>query len=148
MRRRLAHLVGTFFYVGFVPVVPATWTSLVVGLLYLLVPLQGWWLQGGFLVLCLLAGVPACTALEEDFGPDPKQATVDEAAGMAVSLLGVAPTPIHALLAFVLFRFFDVVKPWPGRRAEHLPGGWGVMADDVVAGLYTRAAMAVILWWI
>ena len=115
------------------PVIPATWTSLVVALLFLVVPLEPLGFQLPFL-------------LEEEFGDDPKQATMDEAAGMAVSLLAVPLTPLNVLAAFVLFRVFDVIKPPPARAAESLPGGWGIMADDVLAGIYARLAMVVWLW--
>ena len=148
MRRAFGHIFGTFFGVGFVPVVPATWTSLVVALLFLVVPLTELRFQLSFLAFTLILGVPACGFLEEEFGEDPKQATMDEAAGMAVSLLAVPLNPLNVLVAFVFFRVFDVVKPPPARAAESLPGGWGIMADDVLAGIYARLAMAVWLWLI
>ncbi len=147
MQRRFGHVFGTFFGVGFLPVVPATWTSLVVALLFLVVPLQDLSLQLAFLAFTLLTGVPACGILEREFGEDPPQATMDEAAGMAISLLAVPLTPLNVLVAFVLFRLFDVIKPPPARVAERLPGGWGIMADDVLAGIYARLAMVVWLWW-
>lgn len=146
MRRRFGHVLGTFFGVGFIPVIPATWTSLVVAILFLLVPIADLRWQLAFLVFTLLTGVPACSALEEEFGEDPKQATMDEAAGMAITLLAVPLDPLNVGIAFVLFRVFDVIKPWPGRAAESLPAGWGIMADDLVAGVYARVAMAVWLW--
>jgi len=146
MRRRFGHVLGTFFGVGFIPVIPATWTSLVVALLFLLVPIDDLSWQLGFLIFTVVTGVPACSALEEEFGEDPKQATMDEAAGMALSLLAVPLTPLNVGVAFILFRIFDVLKPWPGRAAEDLHGGWGIMTDDLVAGVYARIVMAVWLW--
>ncbi len=146
MRRRFGHVLGTFFGVGFIPVIPATWTSLVVALLFLLIPIAELRWQLAFLAFTLITGVPACAALEEEFGEDPKQATMDEAAGMALTLIAVPLTPVNVAIGFVLFRVFDVLKPPPARAAEGLHGGWGIMTDDVVAGIYARIVMAGWLW--
>ncbi len=146
MKHLFGRIFGTFFGVGFVPVVPATWTSLVVALLFLLLPLNDLRLQSLFVLLALVTGIPACGYLEEEYGRDPKQATMDEAAGMAISLLAVPLNPLNVFVAFLLFRVFDVLKPQPARWAESLPGGVGIMADDLIAGIYARAAMAVFLW--
>lgn len=147
MSRFLAHTVGTFFGVGHIPVIPATWTSLAVALVVYFTQLD---LVGQlvFLALSLVLGVPACTALEREYGKDPKQATVDEVAGQLITLLGVPLTPAVVGLAFFLFRIFDVLKPPPARRFESLPHGWGIMADDVMAGIYARLTLAVLLWLI
>lgn len=136
---------GTFAGVGHVPVVPATWTSLVVAILYGLFGWSSWPVQIGLLVLFTVTGVVACGGLEREYGSDPKQATMDEAAGMAVTLLGVAPTWPALAVGFVLFRIFDVIKLWPARRLESLPGGWGIMADDLAAGVHARVVLAVLL---
>jgi phosphatidylglycerophosphatase A len=145
MKRILTHLFGTFAGVGHIPVVPATWTSLVVALLvYFIGPQDPWW-QALAVVLFTVTGVPACGALEREYGEDPKQATMDEAAGMMLTLLAVPLTPITVGVGFVLFRVFDVFKPFPARRLEALPGGWGIMADDLAAGVWARAGMALLL---
>jgi phosphatidylglycerophosphatase A len=142
----IGRIFGTFFGVGYIPVVPATWTSLVVAALYCFVPLlhtaPG---QAAFFLLNLIVGIPACGALEKLYGEDPKQATMDEACGMAVAMLGVPPTLGNCAVAFLLFRAFDVLKPPPARRLEDLPGGAGIVLDDVAAGIYTRVAMLVYL---
>ena len=138
----LGRVFGTFFGVGFVPVVPATWTSLVVAVLYYYVPaLHGAIGQTSFFLATLLVGIPACGALERLYGTDPKQATMDEACGMAVAMLGVPPSFLHCAVAFFAFRAFDVLKPPPARRLEDLPGGMGIMLDDVAAGVYARVAV-------
>ena len=72
-------------------------------------------------------------------------AVVDEIVGMWVTLVGLPFGPATALLGFVLFRVMDVVKPWPARNLEGLPDGWGIMADDVAAGIYAHLALRVIL---
>jgi phosphatidylglycerophosphatase A len=146
MRKLLGQLVGTCLGIGHVPVVPATWTSLFVAIVFLLVPEQGWVQQLVCLLLVVALGVPACSWLEQRYGHDPKQATADEVAGMLLALFAVPPTWPHVAAAFVLFRVFDVLKLPPARQAERLPGGLGIMADDLVADLQTRIAMVVVLW--
>ena len=136
---------GTFGGVGHIPVVPATWTSLVVAVLYGLFDWSQWPVQIGLLVFFTVTGVIACGGLERRYGPDPKQATMDEAAGMAVTLLGSVPTVPTLAVGFVLFRIFDVIKLWPARRLESLPGGWGIMADDIAAGVHAWIVLQLLL---
>ncbi len=106
--------------------------------------------------LVLLSSI-ACVALgkftEETFGKkDPGQCTIDEWAGQAVALLALPVTygnfklaAISVGVAFVMFRLFDITKPFPARRAEKLPLGWGVLVDDLVAGVYANIAAQFIL---
>ena len=76
---------------------------------------------------------------------DPSYVVIDEVAGQMVTFLLRPDAPWRWLLAgFVLFRIFDVLKPFPAGRAEGLPGGWGVMTDDVVAGVYSLVVVAVL----
>jgi phosphatidylglycerophosphatase A len=88
-------------------------------------------------------GVWAAGRAERFFGrTDPGQIVIDEVVGQMVTFVARPEAPWKWLLAgFVLFRIFDVVKPFPARRAEHLSGGWGVMTDDVIAGVYSLAAL-------
>lgn len=147
MSLRFGQIFGTFFGVGFIPVIPATWTSLVVAMLYYWLPqLHSVPGQVIFAAATLVIGIPACTALEKRYGEDPKQATMDEACGMGVALLGVEITLLNVMAAFFLFRFFDIVKPQPARKLEELHGGLGVMLDDVAAGVYTRVAMLIFVY--
>ena len=103
--------------------------------------LQGWAYLGVLAGLCALAVASSHAAEKlQVFGgrPDPGQIVIDEAAGMLIALWGLG-APIswwQAGLAFAAFRFFDIVKPWPIDLCQRLPGGWGVVADDVAAGLY------------
>jgi phosphatidylglycerophosphatase A len=79
---------------------------------------------------------------------DPGRVVTDEVAGMWVSLLGLPLTGVTAAAAFVLFRIFDVFKPYPARDLERLPGGWGIMCDDVMAGIYANLLLrAGLLAW-
>ena len=143
MRRIFDHVFGTVLGLGHIPVVPATWTSLAVAAAIWAVQLDTLWMQLVVLVVFVVTGIPACGGLERRYGEDPKQATADEAAGQTITLLGVPLDPLTVLVGFVLFRFFDVVKPPPARALESLHGGLGIMADDLMAGVYARIALQV-----
>lgn len=88
-------------------------------------------------------GVWAAGRAEESFGrTDPGEVVIDEVVGQIVTFLGRPQVSWRWLLAgFLLFRLFDVIKPFPARRAEKLHGGWGIMLDDVAAGVYSLAAL-------
>lgn len=96
-----------------------------------------------FTVLVTLLGVWSGTAVEPYWGKDDKKVVIDEVSGMCVSLLFIPVTYGYVLAGLVLFRFFDIRKPLLIRRTENLPGGWGVMMDDVVAGIYTNLLLQI-----
>lgn len=89
-------------------------------------------------------GIWSSGEVEQFWGKDSSRVVIDEVAGMCVSLLFIPVTPGYVVAAFVLFRFFDIVKPFYIRRTEKLPKGWGVMLDDVVAGIYANILLQ--LW--
>lgn len=93
----------------------------------------------------IVLGVWSSTQVEEIWGIDNKRVVIDEIAGMLVSVLLLPVTIPTFVAAFILFRFFDIVKPLYIRRLEKLPKGWGVMADDIAAGLYTNLLLHIIL---
>lgn len=147
MRNTFDQIVGTVCGLGHIPVIPATWTSLAVALLlWALSHFAGLGLatQIGLLVFFTFAGIPASSGLERRYGEDPKQATVDEAAGQTLALIGLPLDLVTVGLGFLFFRIFDVLKPWPARRLESLHGGVGIVADDLAAGVYARVVMQ--LW--
>ena len=92
-------------------------------------------------ILMTVIGVWSATVVEKEWGKDSSKVVIDEFAGMSVSLLWL---PIHfkyVIAAFILFRFFDIVKPLFIRKMEDLKGGWGVMMDDILAGIYTNIVL-------
>jgi len=94
----------------------------------------------------LVIGILSAGAVENEWGPDSHKVVIDEVAGMLITLLFMAPTLVHMIAGFVLFRFFDIVKPLGIRKTEGLPGGWGVMADDVLAALYSLAILQTLVY--
>lgn len=140
----LEKIIGTFFFTGFFPFAPATFASAVFCLLYALLPGGEWMAHPLVLLLTLVVSIPVATRLERRYGHDPSCAVIDEVVGLQVILVAARPTAVGVLLVFFLFRLFDIVKPFPARRSQDLPGGFGVVADDVLAGIYTRLALVVI----
>jgi phosphatidylglycerophosphatase A len=100
-------------------------------------------------ILATALGVPAATRIEQESGrEDPGHVVIDEVAGQWLTLVVCKPDWQHALVALALFRLFDVTKPWPIRKLEALPGGWGIMLDDLAAGVLGLIVLAVIQqWW-
>ena len=96
------------------------------------------------LVLTLL-GIWSATMVETEWGKDSNRVVIDELLGMWISVFLIPAELKYIALAFVLFRFFDIVKPLYIRKAEALPGGWGVMADDVLAGVYSNILMHLVV---
>ena len=146
----------TWFGTGMLRPAPGTWGSLAgaglaVAVLLLLGPSVGRWALGAGVLLTTIAGVACAPAAIRHFGvADPSQIVIDEVAGvwLAVVILPshLLATPVLAAVAcFLLFRVFDIAKPWPVTWCEHLPGGWGIMADDLVAGILAGALTIALL---
>jgi phosphatidylglycerophosphatase A len=134
--------------IGLFPWVPATLASLVVATLCRLWPPTPAMVGLGAVALLLL-GAPAATTAERLQGEeDPRNVVIDEVAGQWLTFVWVAPTTLAlAAAGFVLFRFFDITKPFPIRRLERLPRGWGIMADDLLAGLYAAVVLGLARRW-
>jgi phosphatidylglycerophosphatase A len=102
--------------------------------------------QAVAIVVALVAGSWSAGAAERHFGRrDPGQVVIDEVMGMLVTMFGVGTGWPGALAGFLFFRAADIVKPFPANRLERLPGGLGVMADDLMAAVYANLALRVLL---
>ena len=101
--------------------------------------------QLAFFLVVLVVGVLVSSQLEPEWGKDSNRIVIDEVAGMCCTLLFVPHQLSFAIAGLVLFRFFDIVKPLYISVTEKLPRGWGVMADDVVAGIYANLLLQVIV---
>jgi phosphatidylglycerophosphatase A len=153
-----AWTIATFFGSGLGRPGPGTWGSVLAVLLW---AAYGWlahpsataFLIATFIAIALavVLGVPAATIVEREAGrKDPGFVVIDEAAGQWIALLFAPFDWKHAVAALVLFRLFDITKPFPIRRLERLPEGWGIVFDDLGAGLYALAVMGLLaaLHWI
>jgi phosphatidylglycerophosphatase A len=145
-----ARILATFFGVGLFPLVPGTAASAVAALFYKLVLHGlGWPLYVLLVGGLFLAGTAASKTYAAELGrPDPGRIVIDEVCGQLIALAFLPSGWLAVGLAFALFRFFDIIKPWPIRKLERLPGGWGIMADDVGAGLAAAAVCRFILLFV
>jgi phosphatidylglycerophosphatase A len=148
--------VATFFGSGLLKPGPGTWGSVAALLLWAALGI-GAHAPASTLLFALIAGVtlsialgvPAATVAARESGrKDPGFVVIDEVAGQWIALLGSPGDWKHGLIALALFRLFDITKPWPARQLEVLPEGWGIVFDDVAAGLYAWGVAAILRLWI
>ena len=130
---------ATFFYLGKLPFAPGSWGSLGALLLWVLLPVT-FSVHLPVIIILFVLGVYSSNKMAKYLNDhDPSEVVIDEAVGMGISLFMLPHSFGLYLLAFVLFRIFDVLKPSFIYRVQDLPGGWGIMLDDVLAGLFTLA---------
>ena len=155
-KTRWAWTVATFFGAGLGKPGPGTWGSVAAVLLWAALAL-GFHPSTQTLLLTLVAGivlsvglgVPAATIAARESGKkDPGFVVIDEVAGQWITLLFCPADWRHGLIALILFRLFDITKPFPVRRLESLPDGWGIVFDDVAAGLYALGVASLLRIWI
>jgi phosphatidylglycerophosphatase A len=104
-------------------------------------------MQALAIVVVVAAGIWSASIAERHFGrTDPGEVVIDEVAGMLVTLFLNPVGWVGAVVGFLLFRAGDIVKPFPARRLERLHGGFGIMADDVMAGIYANLALRLCIW--
>ena len=144
--RWLIKVVATLFYSGYAPLAPGTAGSVLAALFYYyLCSSLGvlHWLA--VLAAAFAAGVYTSTCMERQWGKDPGRVVIDEGVGYLVTVAFLPHSLAVAAAGFFLFRVFDVVKPPPVRQLERLPGGWGIVLDDVMAGVYGNLLIRVAL---
>jgi len=139
--KSLIRAIATLGPIGHSPVAPATGASFVVALVGWFLPAQPLPIAIGALLAGSLVSIWICGEAEKQLGHDAHPIVLDELIGQSVALLLVPKDPLAYFAAFALFRVFDVWKPLGARQAQHLPGGIGIVTDDVIAGL---AACAVV----
>ena len=144
---RFGLFIATCGYIGYVPVAPGTFGSAVGLALFALIRWSGSTaIELGVIVLLLALGVWSGNVAERHFRQvDPGPVVLDEVAGMLITLALIPVTVSGAIVGFLIFRLFDVIKPWPANRLEALPGGLGMMADDAMAAVYGNIAMRLLI---
>ena len=144
INRRLTLWVATGSYVGYSPIAPGTCGALLGFMVFLLlarmpIALYGLVLAGVILLGVWISGEAEHFLRQKDASP----IVIDEIAGMLVTYMAVPVSPIPLICGFICFRLFDIFKPFP--RIETLPAGWGVMCDDLLAGLLAQGCIRVII---
>jgi phosphatidylglycerophosphatase A len=148
-RTRLNDLIvflATGCFSGFLPRMPGTWGTFAATPLVMVVHRGPWWVQGAATGIFFVIAVWIAGRGEDLLGArDAPSIVIDEMCGFLVSLLWLPLTPLTLGAGFLLFRFFDIIKPPPIRSLERrLPGGWGVVMDDVGAGIYTMIVLRLV----
>ena len=141
--KRLALFIATCGYLGYAPLAPGTVGSAAgVALFYAIRATGSVTLEIAAILILLIAGIWSATIAEEHLGGlDPGPVVIDEVVGMLITLALLPVNATGVIVAFVVFRILDVIKPWPAGRFEALPGGLGVMADDTMAAVYGNLIM-------
>lgn len=144
--RNPAHFLACGFGSGAAPVAPGTFGTLAAIPLYLLLEPLALWTYLAVTTLLFLVGIGLCDTTARDFGVHDHGGIVwDEIVGYLVTMIAAPPGWIWIVLGFFLFRFFDILKPWPIRRLDRgVGGGLGIMVDDLLAGVYAALALNLI----
>ncbi len=128
---------GSGMLTGYLKGPTGTYGSAVALLIYLIPGVENLYFLIPLIILTSIYGIWVCGKFEHLYGEDPKEATIDEFAGMWISLIGAPKEAGYLIAAFLIWRVLDIVKPFPARNFEKIKGGTGVMADDIMSGIYT-----------
>ena len=124
-----------------------TVAALLYCIIWLLLPavyVNSFW-QATVALLIIFIGTWSAEQVEKDWGKDSSKVVIDEVAGMAITLLYAPHNMMYLLIGLGLFRFFDILKPFGIRSLEKIPGGWGVMADDILSGVYAFVIVRIVM---
>jgi phosphatidylglycerophosphatase A len=130
-------LIGSGFYTGYIPIASGTFGSIAAIAIYLIPGFEKLEIIVPAIILFFLYGLVVSTKFEKVYGKDPSQCTVDEVVGTWISLIALPKTFLIILTSFLIWRTLDIIKPFPARTSEKLPGGLGIMIDDVISAFYT-----------
>ena len=146
MKNKFANWFSTIFKIGYMPIAPGTWGSLVALLIwYVIIGYISTITLIGLIVIIFVFGVYVSGITESNFNKkDPSVIVIDEWVGQWIALLFLQKSLLWGLVAFTLFRLFDIWKPYPIRNLDRMSGGWGIMLDDVLAGTYTLVVISVL----
>jgi phosphatidylglycerophosphatase A len=134
-------LFGSGFYTGYIPVASGTFASAIALLIYYIPNFEQPYIFYPMIIIFTLWGIKISSKFEKIYGKDPAECTIDEVVGMWISLLFLPKSILISVTAFFLWRLLDIIKPFPAKKLEELKGGLGIMADDVLASIYTCILM-------
>lgn len=148
----LSHTLATFFYIGYLQPASGTWSSLAALILWVLIPLKSFTFHALLILVTFSIGVVVSTKVEQvATNDDPSFIVIDEVTGMWTALLFISgiywkENLFFLALIFLLFRFFDILKLPPIKKAESIKGGFGIMLDDIIAGIYAGVLTRIVMW--
>ena len=138
-------LLGSGLYTGFIPFASGTFGSLIALIIYWIPGFENLYVIIPVIILSTIYGIFIGNKFDVIYGKDPAEYTLDEMIGQWIALLFLPKTILISVIAFFTWRVFDIIKPFPSKKLENLPGGIGIIADDIVASLYSLIFVHIIL---
>jgi len=139
-------IIGSGLFTGYIPVASGTFGSLIAIVIYWIPGFEQIHIILPSIVILFIYGVYVSSKFEKVYGKDPSQCTVDELVGTWISLIAIPKSILLTLTSFFIWRALDIIKPFPARSSEKLPGGWGIMIDDVISGFYSVILVHLIVY--
>ncbi len=139
----ITRIIGSGFFTGYAPAATGTVGSIVALLFFLIPNFSSFYSIIPSTIILFIIGGFAADKMEKVYGQDPGVVTVDEFVGMWLSMWFIPVTYLNIGLAFIIFRILDILKPYPAGEFDKRSGGWNIMLDDVIAGLYTNVILQV-----
>jgi phosphatidylglycerophosphatase A len=142
----LEKIIGSGLYTGYIPFASGTFASLIAAFIFFIPGFEKSYVIIPAVILSFIVGIPVGNKFELIYGKDPAQCTIDEMMGTWISLFLIPKTIINVVIGFFIWRFFDIIKPYPARDLEKLKGGLGIMIDDFIAALYSLVTIHILLF--
>jgi len=144
----ISKFISTLCGIGYFPKAPGTMGTAFAAVLYYILIQFGWengWLALVYTLALALVSVFLISKAEKDLGHDAGSIVIDELIGYFIAVMFLPQNIVVVISAFILFRIFDIFKPEPVKVLEKLPAGWGVMADDIMAGIYANVVLQILV---
>jgi phosphatidylglycerophosphatase A len=139
LRKKITEVIASCFYIGYIPGAPGTYGSLFA---LLLISQFSFLTKNISVVFFIVIGLIFSTLMEKQTGKkDDQRIVIDEFVGMLITFYFVEPNLSYLIIGFILFRLYDIYKPYPIKKTQKLPSGWGILLDDVLAGVYARIVL-------
>ena len=137
--------IGSGFYTGYIPLASGTFASIAALAIYFIPYFEKPYIILPAIFIFILWGIRLGTKFESLYGKDPAECTIDEVVGMWITLLFLPKDILIALIAFLVWRTLDIIKPFPAKKSESLEGGLGIMMDDIISAIYSLIIVHLIL---
>jgi phosphatidylglycerophosphatase A len=138
-------LFASALFSGYSPIASGTVGSAVAVAFYFIPGFESLIIIATAILIVFVLGIKAANRMEQRYGHDPAEVTIDEVVGMWISLVLLPKKILIVITAFFAFRFFDIIKPFPARKFDNMNGGFGIMMDDVIAGIYANIILRLAL---
>ncbi len=145
---KIIKLLTSFFYIGYLPLIPGTYASIAGLLIYLLVRSNIYFFWGATLLITAIGFLTAGRAEVIFREKDPSKIVIDEVSGMLLTFCFIPFSFFNLIAGFIFFRFFDIVKPYPAKQIQKLNGSAGIMFDDIFAEFYANSCLRIIILFI